>query len=111
MHTQDMEQLQQLKEAISEKAGVCIYKHVVILDMEGSNRVMTKILLHVYRTVTLCILSGIGRKHLMGEFKAMFKLLANIDSNFYPEGLHRMFLINVPFIFKVLFYIIFHKRN
>lgn len=45
---------------------------------------------------------GIGRKHIMGEFKALFKILLDIDSNFYPESMHRMLLINVPFIFKVL---------
>jgi hypothetical protein len=78
IHIQMMESLQDIKTALSERLGKPVYKHTVVIDLEG-----------------------MGLKH-MWDRTAMSKLV-EVDSTKYPETLHKMLLINPPFLFKAIY--------
>jgi len=79
VHIQVMEALCNLKERLSRAQNKNIYKHIVILDLEG-----------------------IGTKHVTKSFYGPLKQLIDIDQFFYPETLHRMFIVNAPWMVKAL---------
>jgi len=83
VHIQVMEALCNLKERLSRAQNKNIYKHIVILDLEG-----------------------IGTKHMTKSFYGPLKQLIDIDQFFYPETLHRMFIVNAPFIVRALWAIV-----
>jgi len=83
IHIQTMEGLCSLKERLSEQKGTIIYKHIVILDLKG-----------------------LGTKHMSSTFTTPLKMLVDIDQYFYPETLHKMIVVNAPFIVKALWSIV-----
>lgn len=76
-HVQMMERLSRVKEELSRLTGKRIYKHVVILDLDG-----------------------VGMKHLSSQNTEPLKKMVHIDQEFYPETLLVMIIVNAPFIFK-----------
>eukprot|EP00455_Lapot_gusevi_P031720 TRINITY_DN344_c0_g2_i6.p2 TRINITY_DN344_c0_g2~~TRINITY_DN344_c0_g2_i6.p2 ORF type:complete len:253 (-),score=82.20 TRINITY_DN344_c0_g2_i6:605-1363(-) len=78
-HVQMLEEITTLKHLQSEQTGKLVYKHTVIMDLEG-----------------------LGRKHLSKNFYTPIKSMIDIDQYYYPETLWRLYIINAPFIFKML---------
>jgi len=78
IHIQMMESLQDIKVALSERLGRPVYKHTVVIDLEG-----------------------MGLKHVWDR-AAMSKLI-ELDSSKYPETLNKMLIINPPFMFKAIY--------
>eukprot|EP00461_Guttulinopsis_vulgaris_P000090 UN00090 len=77
-HIQIMEHLQQTKREISEKLGKPIYKHIVVLDLQG-----------------------FGMSHIYD--RTQLEKMAQLDSTKYPETLHKMLIINPPWLFKAIY--------
>lgn len=59
--------------------GKTYYKHIVILD-----------------------LGGFSMSHMGSTFRGAMHQMVDIDQNFYPETLYKMFVINAPFVFKAM---------
>ena len=71
--------MQKLMPIASKKAGKRIDKHTVIMD-----------------------LSGLGFSHLNLKALSLLKSLSDLDQAYYPEILHRLFVVNAPYIFTSL---------
>jgi len=82
-HTQTMERLQKVKDDISARNGRTMYKHLVILDLDG-----------------------LGYAHMGNQFYEPMKRFVNIDQYYYPETLHKMVIVNAPWIFKMAWKIV-----
>ena len=86
-HIVMMEELCQLKERVQLKRSndrgqidkTRLYKQIVILDLKG-----------------------MGTKHFSKKFYGPIKAALNIDQNYYPETLHKLFIVNSNWIFKGL---------
>jgi hypothetical protein len=80
-HIRAMEELCILKEKINVGKGPegRIYKHIVILDLDG-----------------------VGMKHCSKQFYGPLQACINIDQNFYPETLYKMFIVNAGWFFKAI---------
>ncbi len=78
-HVKTMEMIRRFKENIYEERGYRLYKHVVVMDLDG-----------------------FGTGHMGNKFRAPLRSMIDVDQWFYPEILHRMFIINTPFVFKML---------
>ena len=78
-HVRVVEKIRMLKELYSEKTGRPTFKTVFILDLEG-----------------------LGMKHASSDLFNDVKSMLEIDQYFYPESVHRFFIINAPFVFKVI---------
>lgn len=77
-HIQMMESLQDVKVALSERLEKPVYKHTVVIDLDG-----------------------FGFKHVWD--RTAINGLIELDSSKYPETLHKMLVINTPFVFKAIF--------
>lgn len=78
-HIQMMEAMCRFKETMRQKTGKMMYKHYVILD-----------------------LTGLGMKHMGSNFTTPMKAAINIDQEYYPEMLVKMFIVNAPWVVKAL---------
>mmetsp|Transcript_138271 Transcript_138271/g.195712 ORF Transcript_138271/g.195712 Transcript_138271/m.195712 type:complete len:333 (-) Transcript_138271:45-1043(-) len=67
----------QYKVKLSEESGVQRYKHTLIIDLAGS-----------------------GMGILSGKKKKMVQRVMAIGSDFYPETVWKIYVINAPFIFR-----------
>lgn len=76
-HVRMMERITNSKEAISATLGRPVYKHIVIID-----------------------LNGFGSKHMGKAFYEPVKQMINIDQHFYPESLYKMVIANAPWVFR-----------
>lgn len=83
LHIQMMEALCRKKDQACEQEGHRLYKHTVILDLEG-----------------------LGMGHLGSDFTSPLKLVMDIDQNRYPETLYRLVVCNAPWMMKALWKII-----
>ena len=77
-HTRYMEHVIRRMIQSSQKLGRYIGKQVVVYDMSGLS----------YKVDTA------GMR--------VFKQTSNVDQNYYPESLHRMFIINAPMSFRAI---------
>jgi len=82
-HAQMQETLLCMKRELTEKTGQLTYKSIVIMDM-----------------------ADFGRKHLSSKFSDPIKAIIHIDQYYYPETLQKLFLINCPFVFRMMWAII-----
>eukprot|EP00474_Spongospora_subterranea_P008963 CRZ09421.1 hypothetical protein [Spongospora subterranea] len=78
-HTQMMEMIQKIKKKCERDSGHQTYKAVVVVD-----------------------LAGLTRHHMGSQFTEPFRAQINIDQYYYPESLQTLFVINAPFIFRML---------
>eukprot|EP00468_Gymnochlora_sp_CCMP2014_P013141 CAMPEP_0167756114 /NCGR_PEP_ID=MMETSP0110_2-20121227/9202_1 /TAXON_ID=629695 /ORGANISM="Gymnochlora sp., Strain CCMP2014" /LENGTH=333 /DNA_ID=CAMNT_0007642181 /DNA_START=467 /DNA_END=1468 /DNA_ORIENTATION=- len=78
-HIRFMEELTKLKAEISEEKKQMIYKHVHIIDLDG-----------------------FGYKHVSSKFYGTIKKIMAIDSQFYPETLQKLFILNSSYTFRIL---------
>jgi len=83
IHIQTMELLCDAKDRLAVKLGRHNYKHVVIMDLDGFTM-----------------------SHFSKKFYEPIKRLVNIDQSKYPETLHKMFIVNYPFLFKAVWTIV-----
>jgi len=72
-----MRRAENLKIAASRRFGVTIYRQVQIMDVRGFTS-----------------------DHLRGKNKKMTKMVVDSLSRMYPEGTHRMYIINAPWPFR-----------
>jgi len=56
----------------------------------------------VKQFVTICDLDGIGLSQLSKAVLDLLGKIAEIDQNYYPASGHRLFLVNVPWLFKAI---------
>jgi len=82
-HIQMQEKLNFLKEKSSEETGHMTYKAIVIMDM-----------------------SDLSRKHLGKSFRGPIQEILQIDQYYYPESLYKLYLINCPLVFRMLWAVI-----
>eukprot|EP01083_Nonionella_stella_P073630 199296_1 len=82
-HLVMLEQLEGLKANISKETGHLTYKHIVVLDM-----------------------SGFGYRHCSKKFYDKLKEIIHIDQYYYPESLFRLYIINAPAVFKILWSVV-----
>uniref|UniRef100_K3WSE6 CRAL-TRIO domain-containing protein n=1 Tax=Globisporangium ultimum (strain ATCC 200006 / CBS 805.95 / DAOM BR144) TaxID=431595 RepID=K3WSE6_GLOUD len=73
---QYMERIQWEKAAVSKRLGARVYKHICIVDLKG-----------------------LGMKHVSRSIINYLKPIFDIGQMYYPETLHRLYLINAPFVF------------
>lgn len=73
---QYMERVQWEKAAISKRLGRRVYKHICIVDLKG-----------------------LGMKHCGPSVINQLKPIFDVGQHYYPETLHRLFLVNVPMVF------------
>ncbi|CCI48702.1 unnamed protein product [Albugo candida] len=76
LRAQFMERLQWEKNAISIRRGVRVTKHISLVDI-----------------------NGFGLKYISPSFLSYMKPIFEIGQTYYPETLHCMYVINVPYIF------------
>lgn len=77
-HVQVMERLNHCKEDLTRRLGKTMYKHVVVIDLEG-----------------------FGTKHLGKGTTTPLKTMVHIDQHYYPESLYKMIIVNAPFVFRM----------
>ncbi len=82
-HIRFMEELTKVKWQITRDTGKLIYKHVHVIDLEG-----------------------FGWKHTGSQFRSTIKKIMSIDSDFYPETLQKLFVLNASWIFRTLWAIV-----
>ncbi|KAG7536056.1 CRAL/TRIO N-terminal domain superfamily [Arabidopsis suecica] len=57
---------------------------------------------HVSSTTTILDVSGIGMSNFSKPARSLFMEIQKIDSNYYPETLHRLFVVNASSGFRML---------
>ncbi|KFK31364.1 hypothetical protein AALP_AA6G102800 [Arabis alpina] len=57
---------------------------------------------HVSSTTTILDVSGIGMSNFSKPARSLFMEIQKIDSNYYPETLHRLFVVNASSGFRIL---------
>lgn len=82
-HIQTMENLDRYKDELSRKYGRLLYKHIAILDLDG-----------------------VGMSMLGGKYRGTLQHMIHIDQHYFPESLHRMVIVNAPFMFKMMWAIV-----
>jgi hypothetical protein len=80
-YARDMEYFAHRKREVSRQRGETVYKQVCILDMDG--------------------LSG---AHFGGNFRGPIKDVIGLLQDMYPEGTHRIFIINTPAAFRAIWW-------
>ena len=78
-YCRDLEFVSWRKRRLTEQLGVTIYKQVVILDM-----------------------AGLGMGHIGSKFRGPVAEIVVLLQQMYPEGTHRIFIINCPFAFRAV---------
>jgi len=56
----------------------------------------------VYQTCSIVDLKGLSKKQLTKQSYRFLKFMAKIDQDNYPESMGKLFLVNVPLVFKVV---------
>lgn len=82
-HVQNQEFIAKMKEEASEKAGMRLYKMVSVLDLDG-----------------------IGMAHTGSKFTGPARALMDIDQWFYPESMQKMYVVNAPWVFKMIWKVV-----
>jgi hypothetical protein len=80
-YARDMEFFAHRKRAVARQRGETVYKQVVILDMDGLS-------------------SG----HFGSKFRGPVKDVIVLLQDMYPEGTHRIFIINTPAAFRAIWW-------
>ena len=80
-YARDMEYFAHRKRAVAQQRGEAVYKQVVILDMDGLS-------------------SG----HFGSKFRGPVKDVIVLLQDMYPEGTHRIFIINTPAAFRAIWW-------
>ena len=75
------------------------YSEMMRLSMEMMSLEQKRLV----RFHTVIDLAGLGVKHMAPKAVAVFKSLADLLSHHYPEVVHKMIVINAPWIFSSLF--------
>ncbi|CAH2046040.1 unnamed protein product [Thlaspi arvense] len=57
---------------------------------------------HVSSTTTILDVSGVGMSNFSKTARSLFMEIQKIDSNYYPETLHRLFVVNASSGFRML---------
>ncbi|XP_019087986.1 PREDICTED: LOW QUALITY PROTEIN: phosphatidylinositol/phosphatidylcholine transfer protein SFH11-like [Camelina sativa] len=57
---------------------------------------------HVSSTTTILDVSGVGMSNFSKPARSLFMEIHKIDSNYYPETLHRLFVVNASSGFRML---------
>ncbi|ANM69453.1 Sec14p-like phosphatidylinositol transfer family protein [Arabidopsis thaliana] len=57
---------------------------------------------HVSSTTTILDVSGVGMSNFSKPARSLFMEIQKIDSNYYPETLHRLFVVNASSGFRML---------
>ncbi len=78
-YCRDLEFLSWRKRRLTEQIGATVYKQVVILDM-----------------------TGLGMGHFGSKFRGPVAEVVVLLQQMYPEGTHRIFIINCPFAFRAV---------
>jgi hypothetical protein len=73
---QYMERIQWEKAAISRRLGRRVYKHICVVDLRG-----------------------LGMKHVSRSMLNHLKPIFDVGQRYYPETLHRLYLVNAPIVF------------
>jgi hypothetical protein len=60
----------------------------------------------VKQFITICDLEGIGLSQLSKSVLDLLGKIAEIDQNYYPASGHRLYLVNVPWLFKAIWKLI-----
>lgn len=60
----------------------------------------------ISKVVTIVDLSGLGRDQFHSAAIEVLKRIAKIDQEFYPESAHKLYIVNVPWIFQAVWSII-----
>ncbi|GAB5364174.1 hypothetical protein AAMO2058_000946300 [Amorphochlora amoebiformis] len=82
-HIRFMEELTKLKWQMTREKNSLLYKHVHVID-----------------------LTGFGWKHMGSKFYGTIKKIMGIDSQFYPETLQKLFILNSSMTFRGLWSIV-----
>eukprot|EP00467_Chlorarachnion_reptans_P023413 CAMPEP_0114508752 /NCGR_PEP_ID=MMETSP0109-20121206/12803_1 /TAXON_ID=29199 /ORGANISM="Chlorarachnion reptans, Strain CCCM449" /LENGTH=336 /DNA_ID=CAMNT_0001687777 /DNA_START=104 /DNA_END=1114 /DNA_ORIENTATION=+ len=82
-HIRFMEELTKLKWHITREKKTLVYKHVHVIDLEG-----------------------FGWKHMGSKFYGTIKKIMGIDSQFYPETLQKLFVLNASMTFRTLWSVV-----
>lgn len=80
---QQMERIQAQNKLVSKNLNRRIYKHIYILNLDG-----------------------ITRQHLSPSSLSLVQPLFDMGQVYYPESLHRMYIINAPFYFRGIWAVI-----
>ncbi len=78
-YCRDLEFLSWRKRRLTEQLGAMVYKQIVILDM-----------------------TGLGMGHFGSKFRGPIAEVVVLLQQMYPEGTHRIFIINCPFAFRAV---------
>lgn len=78
-YARDMEYFGHRKRVLAQQREVAIYKQVAILDMDG-----------------------LGLGHFDSKFRGPVKDVIVLLQDMYPEGTHRIFIINTPWAFRAI---------
>ena len=78
-YCRDLEFVSWRKRRLTEQLGVTVYKQIVILDM-----------------------AGLGMGHIGSKFRGPVAEIVVLLQQMYPEGTHRIFIINCPFAFRAV---------
>ena len=79
-------------------------------DIDLQNRVLgplsRRLGRRIYKTVTILDMAGVGREHLSSRFREYIKMVIEMPSLHYPETMWRMYIINTPRGFDMLWSLI-----
>lgn len=59
-----------------------------------------------YKSIVIMDLYDFGMKHCGSSFYDILQSVINIDQYYYPETLKKLFLINCPFVFRVMWKVV-----
>jgi len=60
----------------------------------------------IYKMVSVLDLDGVGMGHLGGSFTGPARSTVDIDQWFYPESVHKLYIINTPWVFRAIWAIV-----